>query len=113
MSLRIALIGYGLAGSTFHAPVISAGPRLRGTATVTGNPDRQAQARAELPDARVLGHPDEVWATADDFDSVVVATANVAHVSLARAAITAGLPVVVDKPLAVSSTEAAEVVELS
>src|SRR3954471_460557 len=113
MSLRIALIGYGLAGSTFHSPVISAVAGLRVTATVTGNAERQAQARSELPDARVLAHPDEVWSAADDFDSVVVAAANAAHVALARAAIGAGLPVVVDKPLAVSSAEAAELVELA
>jgi scyllo-inositol 2-dehydrogenase (NADP+) len=111
--VRIALIGYGLAGSTFHAPVIAAVPGLRVTAVVTGNPERQAQARAEIPDVRVLAHPDEVWAAADDFDAVVVATANVAHVPLARAAIAAGLPVVVDKPLAVSSAEAAALVELA
>jgi scyllo-inositol 2-dehydrogenase (NADP+) len=113
MSLRVALIGYGLAGSTFHAPVISAVPGLRVTAVVTGNPERQAQVREELPDARVLSHADEVWAAADDLDSVVVATSNAAHVPLARAAIGAGLPVVVDKPLAVSSAEAAALVELA
>src|SRR4051795_1680155 len=98
MSLRIALIGYGLAGSTFHCPVISAVPGLRVTAVVTGNAERQSQARSELPDARVLAHPDEVWAAADDFDAVVVAAANAAHVSLARAPIDAGLPGVVAKP---------------
>src|SRR3954464_12500486 len=110
MSLRIALIGYGLAGSTFHAPVISAVPGLRVTAVVTGNPDRQAQSRAEIPDAHVLAHPDEVWAAAADFDSVVIATPNPPHLALGRAAIPAGLPVVVEKPLAVSSAEAAELV---
>src|SRR3954469_14249974 len=113
MSLRIGLIGYGLAGSTFHAPVISAVPGLHVTAVVTGNSQRQAQARADLPDARVLAHPDDVWSGADDYDSVVVATANESHVALARAAIDAGLPVVVDKPLAVSSAEAADLVAVA
>ena len=111
--LRVALIGYGLAGSTFHAPVISAVPGLRVTAVVTGNPERKAQVRATLPDARVLAHADELWAAADDFDSVVVASPNATHVPLTRAAIAAGLAVVVDKPLAVSSTDAAELVELA
>ena len=111
--LRLALVGYGLAGSTFHAPVIAAVPGLRVTAVVTGNDERQAQARTELPDARVLSHPDDVWAAADEFDTVVIATANSSHVSLARAAIGAGLPVVVDKPLAVTSAEAAALVQLA
>ena len=108
--LRFALIGYGLAGSTFHAPVIAAVPGLRVTAVVTGNDERQAQARADLPDARVLSHPGDVWEAAGDFDAVVIATANSSHEPLARAAIDAGLPVVVDKPLAVTSAEAAELV---
>ncbi|MFL6239280.1 MAG: Gfo/Idh/MocA family oxidoreductase [Actinomycetes bacterium] len=113
MPLRIALIGYGLAGSTFHAPVISAVPGMRVTAVVTGNPERQAQARTALPEARVLAHPDEVWSTAEDYDSVVVATPNASHVTLAHAALEVGLPVVVDKPLAISSTEAADLVEFA
>jgi predicted dehydrogenase len=113
MSLRIALIGYGLAGSTFHAPVISAVPGLRLTAVVTGNPKRQAQAHAALADARVLAHPDEVWSGRDNYDAAVIATANASHASLARAAVAAGLPVVVDKPLAVTSTDAADLVHFA
>src|SRR3954471_8823391 len=111
--MRIALIGYGLAGSTFHAPVIAAVPDLRVTAVVTSSHERQAQARAELPGIRVLEHPDQVWSAADDYDSVVIATPNASHLPLARAAVGAGIPVVVDKPMAVTSAEAADLVELA
>ena len=113
MTLRLALIGYGLAGSTFHAPVIGGVEGLRVTAVVTGDADRQRRAHADLPDASVLPHAEEVWAHADDFDAVVVATANAAHVPLARAAVEAGLPVVVDKPLAVTAADAQRLVELA
>jgi scyllo-inositol 2-dehydrogenase (NADP+) len=52
-----------------------------------------------------------VWERAADHDFVVVATANDSHAPLARAAIDAGLAVVVDKPLAPSSAAGAELVE--
>src|SRR6185295_18093707 len=58
------------------------------------------------PDARVAESAEWVWANARQHDLVVITTANRAHVPLARAAIEAGLAVVVDKPMAASSAEA-------
>lgn len=45
--LRVGLVGYGLAGSVFHAPLIAATEGLTLDTVVTSNPERQAQARAE------------------------------------------------------------------
>jgi predicted dehydrogenase len=104
--IRVALLGYGLAGAVFHAPLIAAVDGFELTAIVTGDDERRSRARSEHPDAALLGSADEIWARAGDFNLVVVATANRAHVPLARAAIAAGLPVVVDKPLAPSADEA-------
>lgn len=109
----LAVIGYGLAGSTFHAPVIEAVEGLRVAAVVTSNADRAARARAALPGAAVLSSADDVWADAERYDGVVVATPNRTHVALATAAIEVGLPVVVDKPLAVSSAQAQSLVALA
>ena len=56
--LRVGLIGYGLAGSAFHAPLIAAEPRLALASVVTGNAERAARvAGARIPDARVLPDP--------------------------------------------------------
>jgi predicted dehydrogenase len=63
------------------------------------------QARREHPDARVLGSADELWQLAGEHELAVVATPNRTHVPLASAALDAGLPVVVDKPLAPSAEE--------
>jgi scyllo-inositol 2-dehydrogenase (NADP+) len=71
---------------------------------VTANPERQAHAAARYPGAAILPSVDQVWA--GDYDLVVVATPNARHVSLARAALDAGLPVVVDKPVAPTAAEA-------
>ena len=109
--LRVGLIGYGLAGSVFHAPLISADPRLTLAAIVTSNPERQAQARGDHPEAEAVSTAPELWPLG--LDLVVVASPNRTHVPLATAALEAGVPVVVDKPLATTADEARSLVELA
>ncbi|GAA3176577.1 MULTISPECIES: Gfo/Idh/MocA family oxidoreductase [Streptomyces] len=104
--LRVGLIGYGLAGSVFHAPLIAATEGLSLDTVATRNPERQAQARAEHPGVRTVAGPEEVLARAGALDLIVLATPNKTHVALASAALEAGLPVVVDKPLAATAAEA-------
>lgn len=111
--LRIALVGYGLAGSTFHAPVIRAVDGMEVTAVVTRSPDRAAQARALMPDVAVHDSADQIWADRDRYDAVVIATTNRTHLPLATASLRAGLPVVVDKPLARTSAEAQALVDVA
>jgi predicted dehydrogenase len=103
--LRVALLGYGLAGAVFHAPLIAAVDGLELAAIVTGDPERRARAERDHPQAALLDSADEVWNRADALELVVVATPNSSHVSLAEAAIDAGLAVVVDKPLAASAAD--------
>lgn len=98
--LRAAVLGYGLAGEVFHAPLIASTPGMRVAAIVTANPERAAKARQAYPEARILASADEVWQSPGDYDFVVVASPNRTHVPLGLAALRAGLPVVVDKPVA-------------
>jgi predicted dehydrogenase len=109
--LRGAVIGYGLAGSVFHAPLIAATPGLKVSAVVTGNPERQAAASRAYPDSTITSDPEEVFGRASDQDFVVVAAPNDVHVALGRKALDAGLPVVVDKPFAPTADEARSLVE--
>ena len=113
MTSCVALLGYGLAGRVFHAPLIAVEPDMEITAVVTTDPERRAQAAADLPGARILMTADEVWADAESYDLVVVATANSAHVPQARAALEHGLSVVVDKPLAGTAAEAQDLIDLA
>ena len=111
MPARVALLGYGLAGSVFHAPFIATTDGLELAVVVTGNDERKAQAQSEHPGTTVLPTSDEVWERADELDLVVVATPNRTHVSLARAALEAGLPVVLDKPFARTADEGRALVD--
>jgi len=107
--LRIALIGYGYAGKTFHAPLIRSVPGLALSAVVSRD---AAKVHADLPDVPVLGHADEVFADSR-FDAVVIASPNDTHAPLARAALQAGKHVVVDKPFALDLAQARELTALA
>lgn len=107
--LRVGLIGYGVAGAFFHAPLVAATPGLSLSAVVTGDPGRAAEVR-EKYGARAVGDAAELW---DSSDLIVVASPNRTHVPLAEAALKAGLPVVVDKPLAATAAQARGLVRLA
>lgn len=104
--LRVALLGYGLAGRWFHAPLIRLVDGLHLSAVVTANPQRAQAVLDDDSQTIVLDDAAAVWANADDYDLVVIATANRAHLDLAHASIAAGIPVVVDKPLCRTSADA-------
>jgi predicted dehydrogenase len=105
--LRVGIAGYGLAGQVFHGPVIAATPGLQIARISTANQQRADTARAAHPDATIVASVDELW---DGIDVLVVATTNDVHVELANAALDREIPVVVDKPLAISADAAQELV---
>ncbi|KAF1694585.1 oxidoreductase [Pseudoxanthomonas koreensis] len=106
-TLDVALLGFGLSGRVFHAPLIAATPGLRLHTVVSSDPARVAAAH---PLARVLADPDAAFAD-PDIDLVVVATPNDTHAPLALAALAAGKHVVVDKPFALDLAEAQAMIE--
>jgi scyllo-inositol 2-dehydrogenase (NADP+) len=111
--LRAALIGFGLGGSVFHAPLIAATPRITLATVVTGNPDRADAAQRDYPQVRVEARPDSIWERPEEHDVVIIAAPNETHVELAGRAIEAGVATVVDKPLAPTSDAARELVQLA
>lgn len=111
--LRAALVGYGMAGRDFHAPLLREVDGLAVSHVVTGNAERAAAARAENPEAVVLSSPDQLWPLADEVDLVVLASPTSVHAAQARQALNHDLAVVVDKPLATSAEDARAVAELA
>lgn len=105
--VRTGLIGYGNAGATFHAPLITVEPGLALTRIASGRRDDIAQA---FPAAAIDATPQALIENAD-VDLVVIATPNETHFPLALAALQAGKHVVVDKPFAVTSAEAEALVD--
>jgi predicted dehydrogenase len=106
---RVGLAGYASAGRGIHAPLIAeAGLEL--AAVSTSNPERAAQARADTPGVQVVADLEALLAV-EGLDVVVLATPTGAHGEHAKLVIEAGMPLVVDKPLAVTADAAREVVD--
>ena len=73
--IRTALLGFGLAGSVFHAPSLASLKAFSLDVIVTSDPLRQAAAKLAHPGAAVLDR--EQWASegpGEVIDLVVVAT---------------------------------------
>jgi predicted dehydrogenase len=107
--IDVGLVGFGFAGKTFHAPVISAVDGLRLAAIVQRRGDEAAQA---YPTAKLVRSLDELLAI-DTIRLVVVATPNTSHADIATQCLLADRDVVIDKPFATTYAEAAELVELA
>jgi len=107
--LRAGLVGYGFAGQTFHAPVLSSVPGMVLAGVASSNPDK---VRADWPGAAVVPDVDALVARGD-IDLVVVATPNAQHHPVARAALEAGKHVVVDKPFTLDAVQARELAALA
>jgi scyllo-inositol 2-dehydrogenase (NADP+) len=105
VTYRVGLVGYGLAGESFHAPLIAATPGLELASVVTSNAERAESARARYPEVVVLPDVDALLERRDEHQLVVVAAPNRVHAPIALAALKAGLSVVVDKPLAATAAD--------
>jgi len=108
-TLRVGLVGYGDAGRGIHAPLLREAGHVV-THVVVRNPDRSAAARADWPGVAVVPDVAALVERAADLDLVVVASPTGNHVEHAFAILAAGLPLVVDKPLAPDSAGARAVV---
>jgi predicted dehydrogenase len=108
-TLHVALIGYGYAGKTFHAPLINSVAGLHLAAVCSSHAEKVC---ADHPSIKVSATPDEIFAQAQ-IDLVVIATPNDTHFDLARRALLAGKHVVVDKPFTITATQARELTTLA
>jgi scyllo-inositol 2-dehydrogenase (NADP+) len=107
--LRVGLIGFGLAGRVFHAPLISSVEGLELAAVLERSSNKAADRYPGIVTYRSL---DEMLADGS-LDLFVVAIPNGSHYEVASRILCAGRNVVVDKPVATSSAKIAELIELA
>lgn len=96
--IRAGVIGYGLGGMAFHAPLIDAVPELELAAIVTS---RAGEVGAKYSGVQVVTDAAALFAD-PSIRLVAISTPNDTHFPLARAALEAGKHVVIDKPFATS-----------
>ena len=111
--IRTAVAGFGLSGSVFHAPLLAADPAFSVDVISTSDADRQAAAAARYPGTRLVDTPADILDLAGELDLLVLGTPPATHYPLAKAALEAGLDVVVDKPFTVRSAEGEELIRLA
>jgi scyllo-inositol 2-dehydrogenase (NADP+) len=105
--IRVGLVGFGLAGKVFHAPIISAVEGLELAAVV-----ERSGKEAEKAYPAITTYPSLEAMLADaTIQLIVVATPNTSHAWLAQQALEAGRHVVVDKPVAITSAEIASLIQ--
>jgi scyllo-inositol 2-dehydrogenase (NADP+) len=109
MMIDVGLIGFGLAGRAFHAPVIRAVPELRLAAILQRSGIEAAEKYPEVRIVRTVAELLEISA----IRLVVIATPNETHAPIARECLEAGRDVVVDKPFATTLAEAEGLVSLA
>jgi scyllo-inositol 2-dehydrogenase (NADP+) len=102
----VVILGFGLAGRVFHAPLVDTTPGLLLDAIVTSDPERQSQAADAYANAVIYDNAEQAWASGHDL--AVVATPNITHAPFARSALESGLNVVLDKPIAPTAAVAQE-----
>src|SRR6266478_5603816 len=107
--IEVGLVGFGLAGRAFHAPVIRAVPGLHLAAIVQRS---GTEAAEKYPDVRIVRSLDELLSI-PEIRLIVIATPNDTHFAFARQCLEAGRDVVVDKPFTTTLAEAATLVQLA
>ncbi len=107
--VRVGLIGFGLAGQAFHAPVIRGVPGMELACILER---RGSRAQEKYPRVKVARNLDELLSDST-IQLCVIATPNDSHFELGRACLLAGRHVVVDKPFAPTLAESEQLVRLA
>ena len=107
--IQVGVVGFGLAGRVFHTAVVEATPGLELKCVVQRSGD---DARREYPNIHCARSVEEMLANVG-IQLVVIATPNYSHFELAMQCLHAQRHVVIDKPFALTSAEAAELIQLA
>lgn len=107
--IRVGLVGYGMAGRVFHAPLLSSVDGLELAAVLERHSDNAAKRYPAITTYRTL----EAMLADSSLGLFVVATPNATHFDVARQILDAGKNVVVDKPTATTSSQIAQLMQLA
>lgn len=110
--LNVGLIGFGVAGQVFHAPIIVSVPGLKLYKIRESRAHNIALANQRFPDARVVADVEDLFQD-PAIDLIVVATSNASHFDLTKRALEAGKHVLVEKPFTITSKDADELIAIA
>lgn len=108
--IKTAIVGYGMSGACFHAPILRVSDCFEICAVVSSKPER---VLADFPGMAVYGDLASMLAQRPDIELCVVCTPNELHARCARMSLKAGRHVVVEKPFVLSSQEGEALIRLA
>lgn len=108
--VRVALLGCGQVGLTYHLPALVALPDVQVVALAEPDEGRRRAARARVPQAVATADWQEALEVGEP-DAVVICLPNADHAAAGGAAFEAGRHAFVEKPIACSLAEADPLVQ--
>ena len=110
--INTGIIGFGVGGNTFHAPLIDTTEGFK-ISKIRARKDSEVNlAKQRYPGTIITDNSDDIINDAD-IELLVITTPNSSHHSLAKQALLAGKNVVVDKPVTITSADADDLIKTS
>ena len=110
--VQVGLVGYGLGGKVFHAPLIHLAEGLRLHTVCSRSPEKRGQAETDFSGISTCADFDALLAN-PDIDLVVLATPHDTHAPMAVQAMDAGKHLVTDKVMCLNEGEARQMIAAS
>ena len=107
--IKVGLVGYGLSGATFHAPLLSILKEFEITKVVSSKKEKVQQ---DLQDVEVVNNLEEVLEDRT-INLVVISTPSGFHYEMAKQSLIAGKHVILEKPMVVETWEAEELIKIA
>lgn len=110
--VNVGLLGFGMSGKFFHAPVFTSIQGFNLSKIFTRSDEKKQQAAMLYPNALVV---DEIESIIDDenIDLVIITLPNTSHFDMAKRSLIAGKHVVVEKPFTTTVEEATALINIS
>ncbi|MBB6215713.1 putative dehydrogenase [Anaerosolibacter carboniphilus] len=110
--VRVGLIGFGLGGRVFHAPIIQSIDNFELAKIVSTKKETLEHVKAIYPQTEVITDADLLFQD-DLIDLIVVATPNTSHSEYVTKALLGNKHVVVEKPFTITAKEADDLIHLA
>ena len=107
--LSTAIIGFGLSGSSFHAPIITNVPGFHLSYVVTS---QSSKVIDRYPNTEVISNTNELFMI-PDIELVIITAPNLEHYPLAKKALESGKHVILEKPFVLKSSQGEELIKIA
>ena len=110
--INIGLIGFGLSGRVFHAPIILSTQGFRISKVYETKDENLKKLKELCPEAQAVSNTEDIFQD-DSIELVVITAPNALHFPLCKRALECNKNVVVEKPFTISTRDADRLIALA